>query len=307
VTQNGVLLFGGASFLVMLFTKGSVGFLLVLYSINVFLTFVLSQLGMVRHWLMVKKKGEKWSKGFIINGTGLLLSAFILVVVIYTKFNEGGWITIMITGSLIGVIILVRRHYDHTGKLISKLDKLLVDLNLEDLDLVKKSIEPNKELKPDPHGKTAVLLVNGFSGIGLHSLLSIIKLFGASFSNYVFIQVGLIDTGVFKGIEEINALKEKADEDVAKYVAFMNENGYYAEGFTSIGLDIVKEVMELVPLIKKKYLHCIFFGGQIVFPKDTFYTRLLHNYTVFSVQRKLYNMGHEFVILPIKLQMTQEI
>ena len=54
--------------------------------------------------------------------------------------------------------------------------------------------------------------------------------------------------------------------------------------------------------IKKKYRMPIFFGGQIVFPTDTFFSRLLHNYTVFSIQKKLYFQGIEFVILPIKIR-----
>jgi hypothetical protein len=82
----------------------------------------------------------------------------------------------------------------------------------------------------------------------------------------------------------------------------MNDHGYYAEAITTTGLDIVDETMKLVPEIKKKYSKVVFFGGQLVFPKDTILTRLLHNYTVFTVQRKLYSEGIEFIILPIKLR-----
>ena len=60
----------------------------------------------------------------------------------------------------------------------------------------------------------------------------------------------------------------------------------------------------MVAQILEKYPNSIFFGGQIVFPNDTFISRLLHNFTVFSIQWKLYNSGHEFIILPIKLSET---
>lgn len=299
VTQNGVMLMSGAAFVLMLATRGSVVFLLVLYSINVFLTFVLSQLGMVKHWIQERKKGEKWRKGFIVNGLGLMLCFFILVMVVVTKFHEGGWITILITGSLVSLVLIIRKHYDDTGKMLGKLDQTLSDLNSKDIKFVEYK---NGECKCDTSGRTAVLLVNGFSGIGLHSLLSIFKLFGSSFSNFVFVQIGLIDAGVFKGIEEVRALKEKSDEDVSKYVGFINDHGFYAEGITSTGLDVVEEIMKLASQITEKYPRAVFFGGQIVFPKDTFFTRLLHNYTVFSVQRRLYKKGIEFVILPISLR-----
>jgi hypothetical protein len=45
----------------------------------------------------------------------------------------------------------------------------------------------------------------------------------------------------------------------------------------------------------------MFFGGQIVFPEETFFTRLLHNYIVFAIQRRLYTRGVPFMILPIRV------
>ena len=94
VTQNGILLMGALSLAMMLLSGGSVRFLVVLYSINVFITFSLSQLGMVRHWWQVRATERKWRHGILINGLGLLLTSFILVSVIVLKFDEGGWITI---------------------------------------------------------------------------------------------------------------------------------------------------------------------------------------------------------------------
>ena len=51
--------------------------------------------------------------------------------------------------------------------------------------------------------KTAVLLVNGFNGLGMIALSNIFELFGGIFKNFVFIQIGVIDAGVFKGVDEI--------------------------------------------------------------------------------------------------------
>jgi hypothetical protein len=299
VTQKGILLMAGASLILLVGTKGSVTFLLVLYSINVFITFSMSQLGMVRHWWQVRKEEKKWFRKILINGIGLTLTSFILLSVTIAKFYEGGWITLIITGSLVTLALVIKSDYIKTGKMLKNLDNQLTDVLESQMQIL-----PKTEKKPvyDPNSRTAVLLVNGFSGIGVHSLMSIFRLFGSAIKNFVFIEIGVIDAGVFKGKDELDELHEKVKCDVDKYVDFMNHQGYFAEGKTALGLDVEQEILKLVEDIKVDYRMPIFFGGQIVFPKDTFFSRLLHNYTVFSIQRKLYYQGIEFVILPIKIR-----
>ena len=96
-------------------------------------------------------------------------------------------------------------------------------------------------------------------------------------------------------------LEAQCAKDIERYVEFMKRNGFYAEGFTSIANDVVEEVAEIAPKILKKFPHSIFFGGQLVFPSDTFLSRFLHNYTVFAMQRKFYHQGIPVVILPIRV------
>jgi hypothetical protein len=87
VTQKGILMMGGAAIVTMVLTNGSVKYLVVLYSINVFITFFLSQLGMVRHWWQVRGKEAHWEKKLFINGLGmtLIFSFFLTVTIITTK------------------------------------------------------------------------------------------------------------------------------------------------------------------------------------------------------------------------------
>ena len=125
VTQNGVLIMGGLAILLMFITHGSIQFLVILYSINVFITFVLSQLGMVRHWWENRGKVKKWFKKLFVNGLGLILCVFILCSMIVMKFKEGGWITILITGALVGIALITKRHYFHTTKLLHRLNNLV--------------------------------------------------------------------------------------------------------------------------------------------------------------------------------------
>ena len=125
VIKNGILLMGGAALLLVLASGGSVTFLIVLYAINVFITFCLSQAGMVRHWWKERRTVRTWKRKILINGFGFLLTSFILVSQVVLKFREGGWITLLVTGSLVLVAIVVKRFYFRTGKRLARLDHLM--------------------------------------------------------------------------------------------------------------------------------------------------------------------------------------
>jgi amino acid transporter len=301
VTQNGVLLMGGAALVTMLATGGSVRFLVVLYSINVFITFVLSQLGMVRHWWNERGKPTPWRKKLAINGIGLVLTAFILVSVTVVKFNEGGWITLFVTAGLIAIVSLIHRHYGKTHALLGRLDALVAAAT-QDPELA--DVQAGKAIPRtacDPKANTAVLLVNGFNGLGLHTLFGVIRLFQGVFKNFVFVQVGVIDAGVFKGREELDELREQVARDAKRYTDYMHRHGFAAEAVTAVGTDVVDEVAEIAQQVLTKFPKAVFFGGQLVFPEETFLTRWLHNYIVFSIQRRFYHRGMPFVILPIRV------
>lgn len=297
VTHNGILMMALAGVIAMLVCNGSVTLLVVLYSINVFITFSLSQLGMVRHWWMVRKQGiPKWHRKITIATIGLVLCVFILISVSAVKFTEGGWATLVVTGSLALVALAIRRHYSRTHQELRRLDDLVaVAQSTQALPATAAPAPYN------PNARTAVLLVSGFNGLGLHTLFTIIRLFGDTFRNLVFIRVGQIDAGNFKGIEEIDRLRQETQVDLDKYVEYCRHNGYYAESFASVGVDIVEEISNLAPRVLERFPNAIFFGGQLVFTHESIWTRLLHNYMVFAVQRRFYTQGAPFVILPIRV------
>ena len=94
VTRNGVWFMGLASLAFLIYSHGDVRLLVVMYSINVFLTFTLSQLGMCRHWWEVRRSESDVDAQALVNGFGLLLTGLILCVTVTTKFAEGGWVTL---------------------------------------------------------------------------------------------------------------------------------------------------------------------------------------------------------------------
>jgi amino acid transporter len=300
VAQNGIILMGGASILLMIFSKGSVRFMVVLYSINVFITFFLSQLGMVRHWWQHRGKEKRWRHGLLINGLGMIMTAFILLSVSALKFHEGGWITIAVTGALVALALKIKQHYKKTGKLLKRLDNLVDAAKISISEIAGKVKQNRKPI--DFQAKTAVLLVGGFNGLGLHTLFGAIRLFAGSIKNFVFVQVGIVDAGVFKGSEEVAQLQKKVDGDLDQYVKFMKAQGFYAERFSAIGIDVVEEVAQLSEQVLQRFPNAIFFGGQLVFPQEHMFYRWLHNYTVFAIQRKFYYRGIPVVMLPIRVE-----
>jgi hypothetical protein len=302
VTENGILVMGIASLALMWLTKGSVALLVVLYSINVFLTFSLSQLGMVKHWWEVRARDSKWKHNILINGVGLLLTGFILITVTFVKFNEGGWVTLVITGSLVVVSFLIKRHYNHVRTLLKRLDELLTQAVPAKQDKpVAPETEASADLSASPSEKTAVILVNGFGGLGLHALFSVQRTFRNHFKNFVFIQVGMIDAGQFKGTQEIAHLQQTVTAGLDLYVQFIRSHGFHATSFYALGIDVVDEVEKLAVEVVEHFPNSVLFASQLVFPRDTFLTRVLHNYTAFAIQKRLYHRGIPILVLPIRV------
>lgn len=295
VTQNGVLLMGAAALLTVFLTHGMVAILVVLYSINVFITFCLSQAGMIRHWWQRRLANESWKRRISVPIAGFILTSFVLVSVVVLKFHDGGWVTLAITGGLVAAALFIKNHYAETFKLLKRLD-ILVETAVADAER-----HGDRPVAFDDKGKVAVVMVNGFNGLGLHTVMGVVKNFGREFRNFVFVQVGILDAGNFKGIEEVGHLKESVNNDLARYCTFMHANGYYAEGLAAFGTDIIEEGEKAAQSVSRKYPGAVFFGGQLVFPEDTAMNGLLHNYTVFAVQKKLYQQGLPFVVLPIRV------
>jgi hypothetical protein len=81
----------------------------------------------------------------------------------------------------------------------------------------------------------------------------------------------------------------------------MRRQGFCADGYSSIAVDVVDEIAQLAPKILEVYPQAVFFGGQLVFPEDPFLSRWLHNYTIFTIQKRLYQQGMLVVIMPIRV------
>jgi amino acid transporter len=290
--HNGVLLMGGSALVALGFTRGDVSTLLVMYSINVFVTFSLSMIGMCRHWWRVRGENPLWRRRLTLFGAGATLCVMILLVTVTEKFQVGGWRTLAVTGLCVGLCLLIRRYYARVNAKLRRLD--------EDLGRLPAPGPPNMA-ELDPSEPAAVILVGGYSGLGIHTLLNALRFAPGGFRNVVFISVGVVDSGTFKGVRAVDDLRKHTEESLGQYVDLARRHGLAATSFMAIGTDVVDELEHLCVAVKKRFPRAIFFAGQLVFQKDTWYQRLLHNETAYSLQRRLHWNNVPMVILPTRV------
>ena len=302
VSQNGILMMGGAAYILLFISKGSVAFLIILYSINVFITFSLSQLGMVRHWYLERHKDKKWFRKMILNGVGLIMTSFILITVTIMKFREGGWLTLVITGVLVFLAVMIKRHYIDIAQRIIKTQRLLNPKMNQIINTLRLKKPYDASDPIDKMAPTAVIMINRYSGVGLYSFFYFISSFSKVFKNIIFLQVGLVDTHNSKSIEFIEKMNENILADLNKYVYLANLMGFHAEHRNSVGTNIAEEVYKLTPTILQEYPNSLFIGGQLIIKGSFQITKLLHNYTIFEIQRKLYKMGITTIVIPVSLE-----
>ncbi|MDO8735578.1 MAG: APC family permease [Thermoleophilia bacterium] len=117
VFSNGILILGLLAMSLVVVFKGQTHALIPLYAVGVFLSFTLSQSGMVRHWLRLKGKG--WQKGIVINGTGAITTFVVLIVIASAKFLHGAWIVIIAIPVIVYLTKKVKRHYDSVADQLS--------------------------------------------------------------------------------------------------------------------------------------------------------------------------------------------
>lgn len=109
VFSNGVIILGVFSCLLIVLFNGDTHALIPLYAVGVFLSFTISQAGMVKRWLI--KKGPHWEKKLLVNGIGAVTTAIATLIIASTKFAHGAWIVIVLIPLLITFFRAIRSHY----------------------------------------------------------------------------------------------------------------------------------------------------------------------------------------------------
>ncbi len=290
--QNGVLLMGGAAILLLVYSNGNITTLVVMYSINVFLTFSLSQLGMSRFFIKNRAKEPKWKRYLPIHLVGLVVCLTILVITSIEKFALGGWLTFFITSIVIGLCFLTKRHYNKVRGGVRELDELLTTLPTKG---------PVNAAPVDPKQMTAIQLVNTYNGFGVHTFLTVIRSFPGLYKNFIFVAVAEVDMGSFKDQEAVACMEDSCNENLRKYVDLARKLGFAADSRFDLGTDIVQTATRLVESVTKEFPRSTVFAGQSVFRQPSVIHRLMHNETAFAIQQELRWKGITTVILPIRI------
>ena len=117
VYSNGIMVLSGFAILLIVVFAGDTHALLPLYAIGVFMSFTLSQSGMVRRWLRLKEKGWRWR--IVVNGIGAVATGIVMLTLAVTKFSEGAWIVVLIIPVLVAIFVVMHRHYNEVATELS--------------------------------------------------------------------------------------------------------------------------------------------------------------------------------------------
>ncbi len=117
VFSNGILVLSGFAILLVVVFVGDTHALLPLYAIGVFISFTLSQGGMVCRWLRLREKGWQWRVW--INGVGAVVTGIVMLTLAVTKFSEGAWIVVLVIPLIMGLFVVMHRHYDEVARELS--------------------------------------------------------------------------------------------------------------------------------------------------------------------------------------------
>jgi len=292
VTENGVLVMGLAALGILIWTRGSVSLLVVLYSVSVFLTFAISLFGLCIYWWRHRGEQGKWIMRLALSATGFAVCSVILALLLVEKFAEGGWLTALIIIAIIGLCLTIRNHYNWARVQMRKVDEIFANQPFGSIV---------NAPRPDPSLPTAVFLVGSSRGGGLHALLWVQRMFPDHFRNFIFVNARTVDSHSYGGDEDMKITQMEANVALTYFVNFCNSKGWAAKSYLAFGTDPVDEAIKLAERVHEEYPNGIYFASKLVFERENWLIRLLHNEAALAIQRRLHLQGLQMVILPMKI------
>lgn len=294
VKQNGILVMGLSAVAILLWSYGSVALLVVLYSINVFLTFSLSLLGLCLHWWSEREELQNWRSRFALSLLGFTVTSGILLITLVEKFSQGGWVTVLITSVVVVLCLGLRKHYEETREQLAKVDRLFAG----------KPTWEEVECPPplDPLQPTAVIPVGKNLGTGMHTLLWIRRFFPDHFKNFIFLSVGEVDAKSYDAMGAMRSLQFRCENSLNYYIGFCHSQGLAATSEMAFDTDPVEGLLTLTEKYMQEFPNSMCFASELIFPNDTIFTRSLHNHTALALQRRLHLQGKQMLVLPMIIQ-----
>jgi amino acid transporter len=302
--KNGVILMSAAAIAAVVYTGGDVSKLVVMYSINVFVTFSVSNLAMIVFWYRKRKTESSYIRHIPAHAIAALLCLSILAITVYEKFTEGGWVTIVVTAALSALCILVKRHYERVGMAIKRFDADLPGPEETPKAFGVDSVEGIRMLgEPDPQKPIAAVFVGRYGALGRHALFALLRMFPRHFRGVVFIGIAIVDSKAMQGKPELDATLERTRKDLERYCRFAAAVDLPSEFVIGVGPEVAVEAERVALNVRKKYPQALFVAGQLTFDEDSLWNRLMHNETALLVHRRLHHHGLPMVVLPVKLDL----
>ena len=148
--SNGILVLSGLAVLLIVVFQADVTKLIQLYIIGVFISFTLSQLGMLKHWTkLLRSRGNsdlrsKYTRSRLVNLIGFIMTGSVLVIIVFSKFTSGAWIVLIAIPVTFLMMLSIHRHYEMVRRELSTLetDKVTLPARVHALVLVSKIHKP---------------------------------------------------------------------------------------------------------------------------------------------------------------------
>ena len=190
---NGIILLGGLAAVLVVIYGGSEQAMIPLYAVGVFLSFTLSQAGMVRHWY--KERSANWRRSMALNAIGAVTTAVVLAVIVSSKFIHGAWMVVCLIPVLVGIFLFIERHYRKVR------EELAVDPTRPD----------SSDLNPELLEHTVVIPVAGLNRAALRAVAYARSLTGQVDHPDEEGHAHVVAVHVTDDVEEGEALKETWD------------------------------------------------------------------------------------------------
>ncbi len=293
VTQNGIVLMGISAGCILFWTKGRMDLLVIMYSINVFLTFSLSLLGLSIYWIKNKNLEKNRGLRLVLSITGFIVTTSVLIIMIIEKFAAGGWITLFITSLLFFFSVLIKQYYTRFHQTMQKISDRFIDGDAP--------IPPPPALSLDNKDPSAIFFVGEHLGISLYTLKKVIELFPQQYKNFIFLNVCAIDAQNIALENELDTLQTASAHKLQYFVDYCRARNLPADYLQTCNVDVIDGLTELAQTASLQYSNCVFFAGTLIFERENWLNHWLHNHTATLVQRRLQFLGLYMMLLPLRL------
>jgi hypothetical protein len=193
---------------------------------------------------------------------------------------------------VIAICFAVRAHYEAVRASLARLDEIMSSLPAH-------TVSEHRPL--DPRLPTAVMLVGSYAGLGIHALLTVQRLFPGYFRNFLFVSVGVVDAATMKDHEAVEEVRRRTEDSLHRYVELARRLGLAADWRMSVATEAIAEAERLCLQIAREYPRAVFFAGKLVFQREGWFQRVLHNETAYALQRRLQFDGLNMMVLPVRV------